>query len=92
MFEHRAAKAFLGVGRWISNDFDGAAAAMRTAMKLDPDEPSYRQKLVGILRQQVGILLEQHRCAEAAIEEGLALAPSDELFLQASRACGAKSH
>ncbi len=81
-----------GLGFWKAKDFLSAARSFREAMALNPDEPAFARNLSGALGNQVGGLLQARRCKDARplIEEGLRLAPEDELFKKAARFCAAR--
>ncbi|HEY3449568.1 MAG TPA: hypothetical protein VGK67_24660 [Myxococcales bacterium] len=78
-----------GLVAWKAKDFASAARSFREAMGLNRDEPAFPKNLAGALGNQVGPLLQARKCKEARplIDEGLRVAPEDDLFRKAAAFC-----
>jgi len=72
-----------------NSEWAHAAREMRQAMQIHPAEPAYRGNLLGALSNLAFEHIRARRCdlARAAIDEGLALAPSDESLRDAAQRC-----
>ncbi len=78
-----------GLRRWKAKEWSAAAPLFREAMRLNPEEPAFKNNLVGALQNQANGLLQAKRCREALaiVEDGLSLAPGEEFFLKAREFC-----